>query len=83
MKVFEEDYIIILLVFLLFEGGESVRVIELGLFFMACFKGFYVVYLVSKGLFFVKEDLELIVDKLFYFFFEGEGGNFFFFNFGF
>ena len=75
LKPSEEDHITILSVPPSSEGGEPVRVIELGPSSMACPKGLYVVHLVSKGLLSAKEDLEPTADKLFHFPSEGEGGN--------
>lgn len=77
LKASEEDHITILSVPPLSEGGEPVRVIELGPSAMACPKGLYVVHLVSKGSSSAKDDLEPTADKLFHFPSEGEGGNHF------
>lgn len=75
LKASEEDHITILSVPPSSEGGEPVRVIELGPSSMACPKGLYIVHLVSKGLSSAKEDLELTADRLFHFPSEGEGEN--------
>ena len=75
LKASEEDHITILSVPPSSEGGEPVRVIELGPSSMACPKGLYIVHLVSKGLSSAKEDLELTADRLFNFPSEGEGKN--------
>lgn len=77
LKASEEDHITILSVPPSSEGGEPVRVIELGPSSMACPKGLYIVHLVSKGLSSAKEDLELTADRLFHFPSEGEGDNHF------
>lgn len=73
LKASDEEYITVLSVPPSSEGGEPVRVIELGPSAMACPKGLYVVHLVSKGLSSAKDDLEPTADKLFHFPSEGEG----------
>lgn len=72
LKASEEDHITILSVPPSSEGGEPVRVTELGPSSMACPKGLYVVHLVSKGLSAAKEDLQPTADKLFHFPSDGE-----------
>ncbi|KAL9971645.1 hypothetical protein ACROYT_G017841 [Oculina patagonica] len=71
LKASDEDHITVLSVPPSSEGGEPVRVIELGPTAMACPKGLYVVHLVSKGLSSAKDDLEPTADKLFHFPSEG------------
>lgn len=78
VKVFDEEFIIVLLMLSLCKEVELVRVIELGLLIMVCFKGFYIVYFVSKSLLLVEKDLKFIVNKFFYFLLEDEGKFFFF-----
>lgn len=77
LKASDEDHITVLSVPPSSEGGEPVRVIELGPSAMACPKGLYVVHLVSKGLSSAKDDLKPTADKLFHFPSEGEGKNHF------
>jgi len=67
LKSSEEDHITILSVPPSSEGGEPVRVFELGPSSMACPKGLFIVHLVSKGLASAEEDLQPTADKLFHF----------------
>lgn len=72
LKASDEDHITVLSVPPSSEGGEPVRVIELGSSAMACPRGLHVVHLVSKGLSSAKDDLEPTADKLFHFPSEGK-----------
>ncbi|KAJ7383782.1 hypothetical protein OS493_026316 [Desmophyllum pertusum] len=67
LKASEEEYLTVLSVPPSSEGGEPVRVIELGPAAMACPKGLYVVHLVCKSSSSAKDDLEPIAEKLFHF----------------
>lgn len=75
LKASDEEFITVLSVPPASEGGEPVRVIELGPATMACPKGLYIVHLVSKSLSSSEEDLEPTVNKLFHIPSEGEGKN--------
>ena len=75
LKASEEEYLTVLSVPPSSEGGEPVRVIELGPAAMACPKGLYVVHLVCKSSSSAKDDLEPIAEKLFHFPSEGKCRN--------
>ena len=75
VKASDEEFITVLSMPPTSEGGEPVRVVELGSAAMACPKGLYVVHLISKSLSSAKEDLEPTANRLFHFPAEGEGKN--------
>ena len=76
VKASDEEFITVLSVPPTSEGGEPVRVIELGAAAMACPRGLYVVHLISKSLSSAKEDLEPTANRLFHFpVAESEGKN--------
>ena len=71
LKPAEEEFITLMSVPPLSEGGEPIRVIELGPSAMACPSGLFVVHLVSNCISSAEEDLKEAARKLFYFPSEG------------